>query len=64
MNIQTRPPQLGDFMDALGLSNLFSARQGQTTIIPGMPAPLSMAVVGTLGAAVILLAVLKQKKVL
>jgi hypothetical protein len=64
MNIQKRPPQLGSgLLAALGITGLFQPRQGQTTIIPGMPAPLSMAVVGTLAAAVVLVAVLKKKKV-
>lgn len=61
MNIQKRPPEMGNYLAAL--ANLFTPRQGQTTIVPGMPAPLSMVVVGTLVAAVVLVAVLKKKKV-
>lgn len=63
MNIQPRTPELGNPL-LLAFSSLLSPRQGQTTIVPGMPAPLSMAIVGTLGAAVVLLVVLKKKRMI
>ena len=51
-------------MAALGLTGLLNPRQGQITIVPGMPAPLSMAIVGTLGVAVLAIVLLRKKKLI
>lgn len=63
MNIRKRAPVMGNFItDFIG--GILSPRTGQIIEVPGAPAALSMNVVGVLFGAVVLAAVLKQKRVI
>ncbi len=62
MNVARPAPQMGNL--SLFVSSLLSPRGGAVTVIPGTPVPISYAVVGSIAAGVIVLAMLKKKKVI
>lgn len=66
MNIQRQTPVMGDFLFTLAQAGkeLFSPKGGQVIEVPGAPAALSMATVGVLAGAVVLVMFMKQKKVI
>ncbi len=62
--MQPQPRLLGSTGDIWGLSELAKPRIGGTIVIPGLPAPLSIATVGILLAGIVGVIMLKKKRIL
>lgn len=62
--IQPQPRILGSTGDIWGLSELAKPRNGGVITIPGIPAPISLGIVGLLVAGIAGIIVLKKKRIL